>query len=320
MGSASGKYHMNRDTENIREKSILWIIISVCLLVLAFILVSGCCTTLLEKKELVVFKINSTGVQESGLMVNIEKPYEKHSQITQTCDGGLITFDEYRRDRLPSDQSRDNYTYTSFSWNRVNKIDATGHLEWAMNISTSQFSPNLRSIREHSDRFVFRDLENNTFTINKSKIQNPKIPSCQNLIFPQEARSKIDETGLFILQNNAGSSEGSLWKFSDSYLYVEDISSREWMRRVAPLSGVPPFDIPRALMYQTGDDKNDNYVLGVRIFNAAGTLQESREIRRVPESPSERFGYCDALGRSIDSVYSTPDGGYLIVGTLYCYN
>ena len=293
-------------------------VVILTLLCLGMILTSGCVSDLVVRKNLVIFRMNETGVQTSAIPILIDYPryesYLSRPPVGQTCDGGLLAVNGYFTIRPTADPGGNSYNAEYRHGFRIDKLTPDGRIAWEEMRPARESYPLVDTIREYPDGFVVAIREGENFTIQRPVSPDPAFSSgkCPELIYPAPAEAEPDATGTMILSAIPGSYSSGLHAFPASYVYVTDSSLRDWNGFEKEFWNLFEF---------TGlsNVRDDGFTLDVKIFNNTGYLQSAHTLRWQPATGAERIGNCEYTIRSVPEVYQTPDGGYFVAGTLLCF-
>jgi hypothetical protein len=292
-------------------------VIILVLLSLGMILTAGCVSDLVVKKNLVIFRMNETGVQESAIPILIDYPrydsYLSRPPVGLTCDGGLLVVNNYFT-ILPGPSGK-YYDNEYRHWFRIDKIGRDNRIEWEMTQQALHSHPVIETIRENTDGFIVTTRDGEILTLERHVPPDPTFSTgkCPDLIYPETAETETDATGKRILAGIPNSSSSGLHTFPSSYVYLHDSSSRDWnglekefwnLFRFTGISNV----------------RDDGFTIEVKLFNSTGSLQSENSLRWQPATRAEKIDNCEYTIRSVPAVYQTHDGGYFVVGDLRCFN
>jgi len=293
-------------------------VVILTLLCLAMILTSGCVSDLVIRKNLVIFRMNETGVQTSAVPLLIDYPryesYLSRPPVGRTCDGGLLAVNGYFTIRPREGPGGNSYNAEYHHWFRIDKIAPDGRIAWEEIRPARESYPFIDTIREYPDGFVVAIREGENFTLEKPVRPDPAFfaGKCPELIYPGPAEAEPGATGTMILATIQNSSSSGMHAFPTSYVYITDSSLRDWNGFQKVFWNLFEF---------TGisNVRDDGFTLDVNVFDRTGNLQSAHTLRWQPETGAERIGNCEYTIRSVPVVYPAPDGGYFVATTLQCY-
>lgn len=290
-------------------------------LTLLFIAIAGCVMlpdNLLTKESTIIFKANSSGHQESATLIIIDWSGcgSRHTHwFARTSDDGLIMLFSYCIDPATG-RVAPGVWGGSREMLRIVKIQPEGYVSWEANVPTHDLARDIGRILEYPNRFDI--LVNGSSVAKNLTIYKPSGGSkgADNDAIPLDltrTRSPLagDPVAVRILHTVPDTHDYSLRKLPPGYILIEDESTPDWdgvVKLIADfvaITGIP-------------NVRDDGVRLDVSVFDENGSRIGRDTLSWQPSTREEHMTYCPDLTRKIEETFRTPDGGFLVVGTMSC--
>ena len=290
--------------------------IILAVLCIGMVMCAGCVSDYVVRKNVVVFRMNESGAQQSAVSFLIENPgydaYFSRPRAGRTCEGGLLLINSYSTISARDSGTARDYEY--LHWFRIDRISADGSIAWEKISPANRSYPRISSIRECPDRFVFTYDEGETITLDRAGHPGTALSpaTCPEEIYPEAEDAEPYPTGDATPVPVPNNSSSSLHAFPSSYVYLTDMSTHDW-------NGFEKMVWDLVSFTGISDVRDEGFTLDAKIFNRTGGLQGSSVLRWEPANATERIGNCEYTIRSFPTVYPAGNGGYFVVADLRCY-